>query len=166
MIGVMNLAGNEKNKTVAAVWSIAEPIAEELGLFIWDIRFLKEGATWYLRIFIDKEDGVGITDCENMSRAIDKPLDEADPIEQSYCLEVSSPGIERELIRDFHFECAMDCPIKLRLIRPDENGRREFSGVLKDFEDGILTVETKDGETINFNKKDTSWVKLDDFGGF
>lgn len=160
------MAGNEKNKTVAAVWSIAEPIAEELGLFIWDIRFLKEGATWYLRIFIDKEGGVGITDCENMSRAIDKPLDEADPIEQSYCLEVSSPGIERELIRDFHFECAMDCPIKLLLIRPDEKGRREFSGVLKDFEDGILTVETKDGETINFNKKDTSWVKLDDFGGF
>lgn len=88
-----------------------------------------------------------------MSRAIDKPLDEADPIEQSYCLEVSSPGIERELTRDFHFECAMDCPIKLRLIRPDEKGRREFAGVLKDFDNGILTVETKDGETFNFNKK-------------
>ena len=70
---------------------------------------------------------------KNMSRAIDKPLDEADPIEQSYCLEVSSPGIERELTRDFHFECAMDCPIKLRLIRPDEKGRREFAGVLKEF---------------------------------
>ena len=72
--------------TVAAVRKIVEPIAEQLGLEIWDIRFLKEGTTWYLRIFIDKDGGVSIDDCVEMTRAINKPLDEADPIEQAYCL--------------------------------------------------------------------------------
>ena len=70
------MAKGKGGNTVAAVWEIAEPIAEELGLVIWDIRFVKEGTDWFLRIFIDKDGGVGITDCENMSRAIDKPLDE------------------------------------------------------------------------------------------
>ena len=72
------MAKGKGGNTVAAVWEIAAPIAEQLGLDIWDIRFVKEGADWFLRIFIDKDGGVGITDCENMSRAIDKPLDEAD----------------------------------------------------------------------------------------
>ena len=95
------MAGKGKGgNTVAAVWEIAAPVAEQLGLSIWDIRFQKEGVSWYLRIYIDKEGGVGITDCENFSRAVDGPLDEADPIEQSYYLEVSSPGVERQLTRD------------------------------------------------------------------
>ena len=76
--------------TVAQVWELAKPLAEELGLTLWDVRFVKEGAQWYLRIFIDKEDGVGIDDCVAMSHAIDKPLDELDPIHQAYCLEVCS----------------------------------------------------------------------------
>ena len=98
------MAGKGKGgNTVAAVWEIAAPVAEQLGLSIWDIRFQKEGVSWYLRIYIDKEGGVGITDCENFSRAVDGPLDEADPIEQSYYLEVSSPGVERQLTRDEHF---------------------------------------------------------------
>ena len=83
--------------TVNAVWEIAEPIANGLGYELWDVRFEKEGANWYLRIFIDKEDGISINDCVDMSHAIDKPLDEADPIEQSYCLEVCAPGLERDL---------------------------------------------------------------------
>ena len=70
------MAKKEKGNTVAAVWQIAQPIAESLGLELWDVRFVKEGADWFLRIFIDKEDGVSIDDCEAMSRAIDKPLDE------------------------------------------------------------------------------------------
>ena len=99
------MAGKGKGgNTVAAVWEIAAPVAEQLGLSIWDIRFQKEGVSWYLRIYIDKEGGVGITDCENFSRAVDGPLDEADPIEQSYYLEVSSPGVERQLTRDEHFK--------------------------------------------------------------
>ena len=85
----------EKKNTVAIVRDIAKPIADSLGLVLWDVRFQKEGANWYLRIFIDKEGGIEIDDCVNMSHAIEEPLDRLDPIEQSYNLQVSSPGIER-----------------------------------------------------------------------
>lgn len=148
--------------TVAAVWDIAQPIADELGLEIWDIRFVKEGTDWFLRIFIDKEGGVTIEDCENMSRAIDEPLDEADPIEQSYCLEVSSPGIERELTRDTHFEACIGEKIKVKFIRAIE-GKREFSGVLEGFDGHQLTLRLEDGNALCFEKKETSFIKLDDF---
>ena len=94
------MAGKNKKSTVEVVYELAKPIADSLGLNIWDIRFLKEGAGWYLRIFIDKPEGITIEDCENMSRAIDEPLDKADPIDQNYCLEVCSPGLERELIKE------------------------------------------------------------------
>lgn len=157
------MAGKGKGgNTVAAVWEIAEPIAKELGLQLWDIRFVKEGVSWYLRIFIDKEGGVGIDDCENMSRAIDAPLDEADPIEQSYCLEVSSPGIERELTRDFHFTACIGKKVMLRFIRPHDN-KRDFSGILEDYDGKLVTVCLENGETICFEKKETSYIKLDDF---
>ncbi|MGN0547493.1 MAG: ribosome maturation factor RimP [Acutalibacteraceae bacterium] len=148
--------------TVAAVWEIAKPIADELGLDIWDIRFVKEGSDWFLRIFIDKEGGVGITDCENMSRAIDKPLDEADPIEQSYCLEVSSPGIERDLTRDSHFEACKGQKIKIKLIRALD-GKREFSGILEDYDGKTVTMRLEDGSAMCFEKKETGYIKLDDF---
>ncbi|MBQ2774849.1 MAG: ribosome maturation factor RimP [Clostridia bacterium] len=147
--------------TVAAVWEIVAPIAEELGLSIWDIRFQKEGVSWYLRIFIDKEGGVGITDCENFSRAVDAPLDEADPIEQSYYLEVSSPGVERQLTRDEHFKQYIGEKIILRLIRP-KDGEREFRGILEDYDSGLITVSLEDGG-FSVDKKEVSFVKLDDF---
>lgn len=157
------MAGKGKGgNTVAAVWQIAEPIARDLGLELWDIRFVKEGVSWYLRIFIDKEGGVGIDDCENMSRAIDAPLDEADPIEQSYCLEVSSPGLERELTRDEHFEKLTGEKIKVRFIRPREN-RRDYNGVLEGFDGKFITLRLEDGEGIVFEKKEASYIKLDDF---
>ena len=158
------MAKGKGGNTVAAVWEIAEPIAQELGLVIWDIRFVKEGADWFLRIFIDKDGGVGITDCENMSRAIDKPLDEADPIEQSYCLEVSSPGIERDLKRDSHFEQCTGMKIKVKLIRPLD-GQREFSGVLESYDAGNVQIKFEDGSGLMINKKEASYIKLDDFGG-
>lgn len=160
------MAGKGKGgNTVAAVWQIAAPIAEELGLELWDIRFEKEGANWYLRIFIDKEGGVGIEDCENMSRAIDEPLDEADPIEQSYCLEVSSPGIERELTREEHFRAYTGQKVMLRLIRP-KDGVREFKGILEGYDGALLTVRLADGTGLCVEKKETSFVKADDFEGF
>ena len=146
----------------AAVWQIAEPIAKELGVEIWDIRFLKEGADWFLRVFLDKEGGIGIDDCEAFSRAIDKPLDELDPIEQSYCLEVSSPGLERELTRPEHFERYKGEKIKVRLIRP-VNSQRDFSGILEDYDKSRITLRLDDGSAIDFDKKETSYIKLDDF---
>lgn len=111
------MARSNGGSTVEKVWDIAKPVADSLGLKLWDIRFLKEGASWYLRIYIDKDGGVSIDDCENMSRGVDKPLDTADPIEQSYYLEVSSPGIERELTRQEHFKLCMGQKIKLRTDR-------------------------------------------------
>ena len=150
--------------TVNAVWEIAEPIAKSLGYELWDVRFEKEGANWYLRIFIDKEDGISINDCVDMSHAIDKPLDEADPIEQSYCLEVCSPGLERDLKRDAHFEKSIGKKIMVKLIRPVD-GRREFKGTLESYDNGNFELLVEDGTKLMINKKETSYVKLDDFGG-
>lgn len=154
-----------KKNTADLVWDIAKPIADSLGLILWDVKFLKEGAKWYLRITIDKEDGVTIDDCVNMHHAIDKPLDEADPIEQSYNLQVQSPGIERELTRDFHFEAYLGENVWVRLIKPYE-GVRDFKGVLLSYDSESVTI-SPDGETeINIEKKEASFIKADDFGGF
>ncbi len=151
-----------KGNTVKRVEEIVKPYADELGLELWDIRFVKEGSDWYLRIFIDKEGGISIDDCVDLTRAVTKPLDEADPISQSYTLEVSSPGIERELVTDAHFEKYVGSRVLMRLIRPIEKVR-DFSGVMSAYEKGDITVELEDGTSITVNKKETSFVKLDDF---
>lgn len=151
-----------KGNTVAKVAEIVAPYVEELGLDIWDMRFVKEGTDWYLRIFIDKDGGVSIDDCVDLTHAITKPLDDADPISQSYLLEVSSPGVERELITDSHFEKYIGAAVMMRLIRPIDKVR-DFSGTLKKYENGLITVELADGEELTVNKKETSYVKLDDF---
>jgi ribosome maturation factor RimP len=149
--------------TVSTVWEIAQPIAESLGLELWDVRFEKEGADWFLRVYIDKAEGISIDDCVDMSHALDKPLDDADPIEQSYCLEVCSPGIERSLKRDSHFEKSIGKPIQVKLIRPIDSCR-EFKGTLESYDNGTFELLTKDGTKLVINKKETSYVKLDDFG--
>lgn len=151
-----------KGNTVSRVAEIVAPFAEQLGLDIWDIRFVKEGTDWYLRIFIDKEGGISIDDCVDLTHAITKPLDEADPISQSYTLEVSSPGVERELITDSHFEKYIGSAVMLRLIRPIDKVR-DFSGVLSSYNDGVMTVTLEGGKELSVNKKETSYVKLDDF---
>lgn len=141
---------------------IVEPYAEQLSLQIWDIVYKKEGTDWYLRIFIDRENGVSVDDCVDFTHLITKPIDEADPIAQSYTLEVSSPGIERELKADWHFKKYIGSRVMLRTIRP-VNNTRDFAGILKNYEDSKITVETDSGEEMTFNKKETSFVKLDDF---
>lgn len=156
----------EKKKggnTASAVYELAVPIAEKLGLEIWDVRFLKEGAMWVLRIIIDKDGGINITDCEDFSRAIDAPLDEADLIEQSYHLEVCSPGLERELMKPEHFAKFIGENIMVKLIRPVD-GVRDFNGRLDSFEDNTVTMTLSDsGESFSFSKKDASYIKVDDF---
>lgn len=151
-----------KNNTSLIVENLAKKVAKDLGYEIWDVRFVKEGATWYLRIFIDSDKGIGIEDCERMSRAVDGPLDELDPIKVPYCLEVCSPGLERELIKDEHFQKYLNERVKVKLIRPNEEGNKEISGKLVSFVDNVIEIETN-GETLKVNKKDTSYVKLDDF---
>ena len=153
-----------KQTTVEKVWDIVEPIIEELDLILWDVRFLKEGADWFLRIFIDHPEGVNINHCEQVSRAVDQPLDDADPITQAYILEVSSPGIERELIRPQHFEQFIGADVMVKMIRPVEGIGKEFKGVLMDYNQGEVTIEDHSGENqITISKKDTAWIKLDDF---
>lgn len=160
------LAGQEKGgNTAAAVWKIAEPLAQALGLTLWDVRFVKEGATWYLRIFIDKPGGIEITDCENMSRAMDQPLDDADIIQQSYHLQVSSPGVERDLRREEHFALCLGQDVMLRLIRPLD-GRRDFSGKLVGHPQGQIIILLENGEEMTVQRKDVSYIRLDDFRGF
>lgn len=125
-----------KKNTVGIVTDLVRPITDELGLDLWDVRFEKEGSTWYLRIFLDKEEGVNIDDCENVSRRLSPILDETDPIVQSYTLEVSSPGIGRDLRRPEHFEAFLGADIHVRLIRPIEWGAG-FVGQLVSYEDGV-----------------------------
>ncbi|MDD2955130.1 MAG: ribosome maturation factor RimP [Oscillospiraceae bacterium] len=148
-----------KKNTVTVVTELVAPVAEELGLILWDVRFEKEGASWYLRIFIDKPEGVDINDCEAMSRRVSPMLDEADPIPQSYCLEVSSPGIERDLRQDWHFEQYLGWPVNVRLIRPVE-GVRDFIGELSAHEDGKITVLLDEESEMVFNLDEAAYVRL------
>ena len=151
-----------KPNTAERVEAIIAPYAKELGLEIWDVRFAKEGSDWYLRIFIDKEGGVSIDDCVDLTHAISAPLDEADPISQSYMLEVASPGVERELIKKEHFLKFIGSPVMLRTIRAID-GVRDFKGTLEGFEDGKIKVVQADGSELVLDKKETVFVKLDDF---
>lgn len=151
-----------KLNTVQRVEEIVKPFAEELGLSIWDVTYKKEGANWYLRIFIDKEGGVNIDDCVDLTHAVSKPLDDADPIPQNYTLEISSPGVERELTREEHFTSNIGEPVFLRTIRPID-GVRDFKGTLKDYENKKITLELENGETLSLEKKELNYVKLDDF---
>lgn len=119
-----------KNSSVAeTVRRLAEPIAEELGCWLWDVEFVKEGARRVLRITIDSEEGVNIEDCEKLHRAIDPVLDEADPIEEQYYLEVSSPGLERELKNDDHIFACEGWDVEVRLYAP-LNGSKLYRGTL------------------------------------
>ncbi len=139
------MANNAKN-IAAKVRDIAEPLADELGIWVWDVEFVKEGARKVLRITVDSEEGIGIEDCEKLHRAIDPLLDEADLIEEQYYLEVSSPGIERELKTDIHIEACEGWDVEVKLYAP-RNGAKVFRGVLLPIaEDGSIQIQS--GENI------------------
>ncbi len=131
---------------VGAVRLIAEPLAEELGYFLWDVEYVKEGAEMYLRITIDSEEGITIEDCERMHRAIDPLLDEADPISDAYHLEISSPGIERELKTDLQINACEGWDVEVRLYAPID-GAKSFIGQLQGLDDeGRVVILTEEGE--------------------
>lgn len=158
------MAKSKGGVTVSKVRQLCEPIINELGLSLWDVRYVKEGAGWFLRIYIDKDGGVDINDCEAVSRAVNEPLDELDPIENAYCLEVCSPGIERELIRDEHFEQFIGADIMVKMRVPIDGIGKEFKGVLKSYDDGTVTIrDHSDENEVTVSKKDAVWIKLDDF---
>lgn len=139
---------------------LAQPVAEELGLVLWDVRFVKEGATWYLRYIIDKEEGVSIDDCVEMSRRLNPILDEADPIPQAYCMEVSSQGLNRELVKPAHFAAFEGWPVTVKLYQPVD-GSRELTGRLLGRTEEGLRVEISAGVQV-FGPKDYAAVHLID----
>ena len=140
--------------------ALGTPVADSLGLTLWDTEYVKEGASYFLRFYIDKENGVTLDDCEAFSRQIDPLLDEEDFIDDAYYLEVSSPGIERKLTKPRHFEMCMGEELRVRLIRPLD-GVKEFTGLLSAFADGIITLSTSEGEK-NIELKACAWVHLSD----
>ena len=142
------------------VYGLIKETVEAEGVSLWDVRFLKEGASWYLRVFIDKPEGISIDDCTNVSHAIDPIIDDADPIDVSYYLEVCSAGIERELTRQSHFEASVGKTVKIKLYKALD-GVKEFTGVLKAAADRV-TIETESGE-YKFELKDISKARLCDF---
>ena len=156
----INMAKSKGGNTVDAVTETVAPIIEALGLALWDVRFEKEGSEWYLRIFIDADRPITLDDCEAVSRAIDAPLDEADPVEQSYFLEVSSPGLNRDLRKEAHFMAFIEKEISVKTIRPMD-GERDFEGILKGFSNNEIEVEV--GEVIKkFGVADCSSIKTKD----
>ena len=127
------------NSIVGKATEIAEPVARELGYTLWDVEYVKEGADWYLRYTIDSDNGIGIEDCEKMSRAIDPVLDEYDFIEDAYHLEVSSPGLERDIKTDWHMEKCMGEKVTVKLYAPI-NGAKAIVGTLSGFDSESVKI--------------------------
>ena len=145
-------------KVTDLVAGFAQPIVEAHGCTLWDVEFVREGSERFLRLYIDKESGVDISDCEAISRAVDPILDEKDPIAESYHFEVCSAGIERPLKRPGDFERFMGSPIFVKLYRP-LNGLKEIPGILRGYEDGRITVEAGK-QTLTLEKSQVALVRL------
>ena len=145
------------SKVEESVWNAVLPTITNLGYEIYDIEYLKEGTSWYLRIYIDNEVGISITDCETVSRAIDSLIDELNPIKTPYSLEVSSPGIERVLRRPEHFEKYMDSEVEVSLFKPID-GEKKIKGILKDVSDDFIKIEQTD-KNFDIERKDISVIK-------
>ena len=145
-------------KVTDLVASFAKPVVEAHGCELWDVEYVREGSEYFLRLYLDKEGGVDINDCEAISRAVDPILDEKDPVPGSYHFEVCSAGLERALKRPSDFERFMGSAITVKLYRP-RNGLKEIPCVLTGYEDGKLCV-TAGKETITFEKSEVALVRL------
>ena len=149
------------SSTVQQVEALVRPVLEEMGLRLWDVRFEKEGPDWFLRIFIDRDEPLDMETCEAATRAIDPVIDAADPIDQSYYMEVGSPGLGRKLTRDEHYQVLNGQKISAHLIRPDQNGCRDHAGILLGKEGNAVTLDTEAG-VVTFDLAAASYVKLCD----
>ena len=138
--------------------ALLQPIAEKNGVEIYDVEYVKEGADWYLRAYIDKAEGVNINDCENVSRALSDALDQDDFIEDAYILEVSSPGLGRTLKKDKHLEKSLGLLVEIKTYKPIDKCK-EFTGELKAYDATTITVETESGEMV-FEKSDVALIRL------
>ncbi|MCM1226893.1 MAG: ribosome maturation factor RimP [Clostridium sp.] len=150
--------------TEQTVFDLIKEEADSQGLKIWDVRFEKEGAGWYLRIFIEKDGGISIEDCENFTRPVNKLLDDADPISQSYMLEIGSAGLEYELLREAHFEAGKGMPVRVRAIR-DFGGEKEIVGLLGGHDKESVTIvfpaetQEEDDACVQLPLADIAYIK-------
>ncbi len=141
------------------VFALIKETVENEGVTLWDVRFLKEGASHYLRVFIDKPEGICIDDCTAVSHAIDPVIDEADPIDVSYYLEVCSPGLGRALTRDEHFTASIGKAVRVKLFKAVD-GKKELVGILKSVDESLV-FETEQGE-ISLLKSEIAKINLAD----
>lgn len=137
------------------VESLIKEKIENIGYELYDVEYSKEGKNYYLRIFIDKPEGIDITDCEKVNDEINDILDEANYIKEQYFLEVSSPGIERVLRKDKHLEQNIGTEINIKLFKKDENGNKEYQGILKKFDESSIELE----ENIIIERKNIAQIK-------
>ena len=135
------------------------PIAEECGVEIYDVEYVKEGSGWYLRAYIDKEGGVTIEDCEKVSRAVSDILDREDFIEDAYTLEVSSPGLGRALKKEKHLAKSIGAKVELKMYKPIGK-QKEFSGILRGVDAAGITIEPEEGTSMNFARSDVALIRL------
>ena len=145
-------------KVTDTVAALALPFVEAAGCSLWDVEYVKEAGEWFLRVYIDKEEGISIEDCEAVSRPLSDALDEADPIEGSYTFEVSSAGADRVLKKEEHFSQFQDAEVEVKLYRAKE-GRKEFVGLLQSYEEGNVTLDVN-GTSVTFEKKEIALVRL------
>ena len=145
-------------KITELVTELALPVVAEAGCELWDVEYVREAGLWYLRVYIDKEGGVDILDCEAVSRVLSDLLDEAAPIEGSYTLEVSSAGAERPLKRPGDYERFIGSPVAVKLYQARE-GRKEFAGVLTGYENGDVTI-TVGEKPMTFRKSEVALCRL------
>ena len=145
-------------KVTEIVAELAAPVAAEFGCELWDTEYVREAGQWFLRLYLDKDGGVDILDCENVSRRVSDLLDEADPIEGSYIFEVSSAGAERQLKRPSDFEKFLGSPVLLKTYQ-NRDGRKEFPGVLKEYDGGAVVLDMGKQE-LRFEKNEVAMVRL------
>ena len=146
------------SKITEKVSALAEPVVQEEGCSLWDVEYVREAGSWYLRLYIDKEGGVSIDDCERISRRLDPVLDEADPIPDSYVFEVGSAGAERQLKRPRDFEQFMGSDVEVKLYQP-RDGKKVYVGRLTGYDNGDVSIEAGK-EEIRFAKAQVAQVKL------
>ena len=150
---------SEMKKVTQLCAELAAPFVEAAGCTLWDVEYVREAGTWYLRVFIDAPCGVNIDQCEAVSRPLSDALDEADPIQGSYVLEVGSAGADRALKKPEHFAQCMGQEVDVKLYRPRE-GRKEFTGTLAGYDQGNVTVTQPHGAEVVFEKKEIALVRL------
>lgn len=137
---------------------LARPVAEANGCTLWDVEYVKEAGSWYLRVYIDKEDGVSIDDCEAVSRTLSDLLDEADPIQDPYTFEVSSAGADRALKKPAHFQAFLGASVDVKFYRA-QNGQKACTGILTGYQDEAITL-TLGEEEVTFPMEQVALVRL------